>query len=57
MVSSITPEFRKKLKQYLKEHPIDPAYDEECELFDGDVPEEQLLARDFKELLEQNPEP
>ena len=44
MVSSITPEFRKKLKQYLKEHPIDPAYDEECELFDGDVPAEQLIA-------------
>ena len=57
MVSSITPEFRKKLKQYLKEHPIDPAYDEECELFDGDVPAEQLLARDAKEILEQNPEP
>lgn len=57
MGSSITPEFRKKLKQYLKEHPIDPAYDEECELFDGDVPAEQLLARDAKEILEQNPEP
>lgn len=52
----ITPQERKWLEDYLKEHPIDPAYDAECEYFDGDVPLEQLLARDAKEILENNPE-
>jgi len=56
MASSITPQERKWLEDYLKEHPIDPAYDAECEYFDGDVPLEQLLARDAKEILENNPE-
>lgn len=55
MASDITPQERKEMEEFLKEHPIDPAYDEECECFDGEVPEEQLLARDFKKILEQNP--
>lgn len=56
MVSSITPQERKWLKKYLEDHPIDPTYDEECNCLDGNVPVEQLLARDAKELLEQNPD-
>lgn len=54
MALNITPELRKKLEDYLKEHPIDPAYDEECEYLDGNVPVEQLLARDAKRILEEN---
>lgn len=41
---------------FLEAHPIDHAYDKECEYFDGDVPEEQLLARDYKKILDENPE-
>ncbi len=55
MASSITPQERKWLEKYLEDHPIDPAYDEESEYFDGNVPVEQLLARDAKELLDENP--
>lgn len=56
VASAITPQEREMMKKFLKEHPIDPAYDEECEYFDGNVPEEQLLARAFKEYLEKYPE-
>lgn len=51
MAYSITPQRVEELKQYLKEHPIDHAYDEEAELFDGDCPPEQLAARSAFELL------
>ena len=57
MESDITPQERKMMIEFIESNPIDHRYAEECVLFDGDVPEEQLLARDFKELLEQNPEP
>ena len=33
-------------------HPVDPAYDEECEYFDGNVPGSQLIARYYQEILE-----
>ena len=51
MASSITPQEREEMEAFLAAHPIDPAYDEECKYFDGEVPEEQLLARDFKKFL------
>ena len=55
MDSTITPQDRKRMREF-KKHPIDHSYDEECELFDGKVPEEQLLARDFQEILNQYPD-
>ena len=55
MASNITSQERKKMEEFLKLHPIDPSYDEECEYFDGNVPEEQLLSRDYKKILDENP--
>ena len=52
VASDITPRDIEMMKEFLEKHPIDPSYDEECEYFDGDVPEEQLLARAFKEYLD-----
>ena len=49
-------ELRKYMEDYLRDHPIDPAWDEECELFDGKAPIEQLNAREYKRYLERNPE-
>ena len=49
-------ELRKYMEDYLRDHPIDPAWDEECELFDGKPPIEQLNAREYKRYLERNPE-
>ena len=40
-----------ELKQFLKEHPIDHAYDEEAEYFDGECPPEQLAARSTYSIL------
>ena len=51
--SNITPQDRKRMEDFIRNHPIDHSYDEECKLFDGNVPEEQLLARDFQEILNQ----
>ena len=56
MASCITPARRKELEDYLKEHPIDPAYDEECEMFDGNPPHDQLIARAYRQILKENPE-
>lgn len=56
MALDITPQERKEMEEFLKAHPIDPAYDAECELFDGDVSEEQLLSRDFQKILDDNSE-
>lgn len=51
MAYSVTPKRIEELKRYLKEHPIDHAYDEEADLFDGECPPEQLAARSAYELL------
>lgn len=56
MESDITPQEREEMIEYLKKHPIDPAYDEECDTLDGDAPEEQLNARLYKKILEDYPE-
>ena len=45
MASAITRQEREEMIDFLKDHPIDPAYDEECDTLDGDAPEEQLTAR------------
>ena len=56
MGSGITPQERKEMEDFLKEHPVDPAWDEECETLDGNPPEDQLVARRYKIILEENPE-
>ena len=41
-----------EMKQHLRDHPIDPQYDEECELMlDGNPPIGQLLSRTDYEIL------
>lgn len=55
MALNITPQEREEMETFLAAHPIDPGYDEECKYFDGEVSEEQLLARDFKKILDENP--
>lgn len=54
MTSDITPEKIQLMEQYLKDHPIDPAYDEEMKLMDGDIPYEQFLARIYQKILNAN---
>lgn len=56
MELAITQQERERMKDFIKRHPIDHSYDKECEYFDGNVPEEQLLSRDYQELLDANPE-
>ena len=53
MKSIITPQRRKEMEDFIKKHPIDHAYDKECELYDGKVPMEQLLSRDYQEMLDE----
>ena len=50
---TITPAEIEHMQQYLKEHPINHAYDEEAELFDNDVPSSELAARTCYRLLEE----
>lgn len=57
MESDITKQERKTMEEFLKAHPIDPAWDEECEMFDGWPPEDQMTARIYKKILDDNPEP
>ncbi len=51
MEYDITQEDIRRWKDELKEHPIDHAYDEEAELFDGKVPMIQLDSRQCYRLL------
>ena len=52
MAFSITPERIKELQKFLNDHPIDPAYDEEMKLMDGDVPDDQFMARLCRSILD-----
>lgn len=52
MASHITPDEIAEMKQYLIDHPIDHAYDEADEMFDGKMPSEQFQARCCYDLLE-----
>ena len=38
MASSITPQQRKEMEEFLLEHPVNPDYDEECNTLDGAPP-------------------
>lgn len=53
MEYNITPERIKELKQYLKDHPIDPEYDDDDGYItlDEDCPPDQLAAQCARELL------
>ncbi len=55
MASSITPQQRKEMEEFLLEHPVNPDYDEECNTLDGAPPEEQLTARIYRKILDENP--
>ena len=52
LASDITPNEIKEMAKFLKEHPIDPAYDEEMKLMDGDVPDDQFMARLCRSILD-----
>lgn len=53
MAYTITPQRIEELKQYLKDHPIDHAYDDPPGMIvlDGDMPPDQAAARSAYELL------
>ena len=51
MASNITPDEIKHMQQYLKEHPIDPAYKDALDTLDSSAPPEQMAARGYYELL------
>ena len=54
--SNITQHERQKMIKFLQEHPINPEYDDECEFLDGNPPEDQLTARLYQAVLDENPE-
>ncbi len=59
MESLITPELIQELKEFLIEHPPDPAYDEEAEYLDGKLPPQEFKSRcayGFLESLGELPE-
>lgn len=53
MAFAITPEEIEHMKNYLKEHPIDPQYDEPegYIVLDGNTPPSQLAARGYYYIL------
>lgn len=53
MAFNITPEDIEHMKNYLKEHPIAPQYDEPegYIVLDGDTPPSQLAARGYYKIL------
>ena len=52
MAQPFTPEEIAEMKAFLREHPPDPAYDEEAELFDGKLPPTEFKARCVRDILE-----
>lgn len=51
MSSLITPERILEMQEIVKKHPPDPAYDEEAEMFDGDLPGDEFEARCAYDIL------
>ena len=45
MSALITPEKILERQELLRQHPPDPAYDEEAEMLDGDLPPDEFKAR------------
>ena len=52
MASSITKDKIQEMKQYLKDHPIDPAWDREAETLDGIIPDQEMIARLYRSALQ-----
>ncbi len=52
MARTFTPEEIAEMKAFLQAHPPDPAYDEEDELFDGNLPPKEFEARCVRDILE-----
>ncbi|HIZ61405.1 MAG TPA: hypothetical protein H9724_01360 [Candidatus Gemmiger avistercoris] len=52
MARTFTPEEISEMKAFLQAHPPDPAYDEEAELFDGELPPNEFKARCIQDILE-----
>lgn len=52
MASDFTPEEIAEMQEFLKNHPPDPAYDEEAEYFDGKLPPAEFEARCVRDILE-----
>lgn len=45
MSDLFTSEEIANMQQWLRDYPIDHQFDEECELFDGNPPAEQMISR------------
>lgn len=45
MAYTITPQRIQELKEWLEQYPIDHAYDEAAEYFDGGIPPAQIASR------------
>lgn len=51
MESGITPERIRELKEFLKAHPPDPAYDWADDTLDAQIPSEEFQARCARDIL------
>lgn len=52
MGSSITPERIRKYKDYVREHPPQPEWDEEAEYFDNSLPYDEETSRIYRIILQ-----
>lgn len=52
MASSISKDKIQQMKQYLKDHPINPAWDREAETLDGIIPDQEMIARLYRSALQ-----
>lgn len=52
MAHSFTDKEIAEMKAFLQTHPPDPAYDEEAEVFDGNLPPIEFEARCVRDILE-----
>lgn len=51
MAYSIPPAKIAEWKQFLKDHPIDPAWDDAADIFDAYVPQDERMARSLYHYL------
>lgn len=50
----LTPQERKRMKNFIEQHPIDHAYDDEDDKYDGKIPPDQCLSRDYQRMLQED---
>lgn len=48
---TISPQEIEEMKEFLRMHPIDPAWDKEDEMLDGVLPKDELEARMCRDIL------